>query len=219
MSLMTAGAAAWRRGGAAPNPWPTVAIDLGFNGSNGGTSFPDASGRTWAPSGNAQTSTAEFVEGNASLLLDGSGDYLSTPSTADIQMQGDFRIECYVRPANVTRNMNIANKRSTGGSSQSEFSFHINASGLLRFIAWTAPNISVVDLTSPNPLAINQWEHVAVEKIGTQWSLIVGGATVAQDAQTEAPGVNNEAFYIGRDSNFTSRDFDGFIDHFRFLRP
>lgn len=214
--MMTAGAAAWIGSGGAPNPWPTVVIDLGFNGSDGGTSFPDASGRSWTRFGNAQTSTAEFVEGNASLLLDGSGDYLTTPSTTDIQAQGDFRIECWVRPANVSRIMLIASKRPSSGNS--EFSFYLNAAGEPGVIAWGNAGV-VVQVFAPDPLPMGEWEHVAVEKLGTQWSVIVGGITVASDTQASAPSNNNQPLFIGRDPIFTTRDFQGFIDHFRFLRP
>ena len=54
---------------------------LHMNGTNGSTSFPDDSpmNHTVTAVGNAQVSTSQKVFGTGSLLLDGSGDYLTVP--------------------------------------------------------------------------------------------------------------------------------------------
>lgn len=51
---------------------------LNFEGNNGGVNMDDAFGNTWTPSGNAQLTTAQFKFGTASLLLDGTGDFVQS---------------------------------------------------------------------------------------------------------------------------------------------
>lgn len=79
----------------------TVAL-LHFDGSDGATSFPDTnaggSAHTWTASGNAQIDTAQSKFGGASLLLDGTGDYISTPDSADFEFgSGEFTLDGWMR--------------------------------------------------------------------------------------------------------------------------
>jgi hypothetical protein len=79
----------------------TVAL-LHFDGSDGSTTFTDVnaggSAHTWTASGNAQIDTAQSKFGGASLLLDGTGDYISTPDHADFDLgAGEFTIDMWVR--------------------------------------------------------------------------------------------------------------------------
>lgn len=192
-----------------------IVSELLFNGANGGTSFPDSSSRTWTRGGNAQTSTAQFVEGTASLLLDGSGDYLQTASGAELQNQGDWRIECAVRPATVASLRCICAKRPSTGNP--EYNFAINGTGKLFFQVWDNLNNVIVQLTGSTSLVVNAWADVAVERLGNTYRVLVNGAQ--EDAATVAggfTGTNN--LIIGRDAFTSARDFNGYIDRFRFLR-
>lgn len=51
---------------------------LNFEGADGSTTMLDDFGNTWTASGNAQLDTAVKKFGSSSLLLDGTGDYIST---------------------------------------------------------------------------------------------------------------------------------------------
>jgi hypothetical protein len=78
----------------------SVSLLLPFNGTNGGTTFTDASSnaQTITGVGNAQTSTAQSKWGGSSLLLDETGDYLTVPNTSIMALgTGDFSIQCWVR--------------------------------------------------------------------------------------------------------------------------
>lgn len=75
-----------------------------MQGTNGGTTFTDASpiGRTLTRFGNAQTSTAQFIYGDSSAYFDGSGDYVQVGAgnDADLDVSGasDFTVEYWFRP-------------------------------------------------------------------------------------------------------------------------
>lgn len=65
--------------------YPDIALLLRANGSDGSTTFTDASmtPKTVTPSGNVQLDTAQSAYGGASILFDGSGDYLTAGLAAD----------------------------------------------------------------------------------------------------------------------------------------
>ena len=55
-----------------------------FNGADAATTFPDFTGRhTWSANGNAQLDTAQKKYGASALLLDGTGDFISSPDSPD----------------------------------------------------------------------------------------------------------------------------------------
>lgn len=86
-----------------PNFANVVAL-LHMDGADASTSFPDNSivASTWTANGNAQVDTAQSKFGGASLLVDGSGDYLSTgapttPPQRPFDFTGQFCIEGHFR--------------------------------------------------------------------------------------------------------------------------
>lgn len=73
---------------------------LHCNGTDTSTSFPDSgnTGHTVTANGNAQVDTSFKQFGTGSLLLDGTGDYLSIPDSEDWNMgDGTFTIDFWVR--------------------------------------------------------------------------------------------------------------------------
>lgn len=193
--------------------------ELLMNGANAGTSFPDTTGpRVWTRNGNAQTSTAQFVEGTASCLLDGTGDFLSAPSETDFQNQGDWRIECAIRAAAIGTLRCISSKRAVSGSAQ-EWAFYLDTTGKLRFLTWDNTGATlVVDFSGTTVLAATTWYDVAIERYGSTYRLELGGATEATATQSATPIASNAGVCIGRDGNNSTRDFNGYIDRWRFLR-
>lgn len=76
-----------------------------FNGTNGSTAFTDNSKNktTFTVNGNSQISTVQSKFGGASAYLDGTGDYLSSPSVSDFAFgTGNFTIECWIYSSDVS---------------------------------------------------------------------------------------------------------------------
>jgi len=77
-------------------------ILLHMDGTNGSTSFPDATGaHTVTAYGNAAVSTAQSQFSGASLLVDGGtpGDYLEVPNSSDWELGSNpFTVECWIHP-------------------------------------------------------------------------------------------------------------------------
>ena len=64
--------------------YPQTSLLMHFNGTNGSTTMTDNSKNNFAVTavGNAQLSTAQSKFGGSSLLLDGTGDYLTFASNS-----------------------------------------------------------------------------------------------------------------------------------------
>lgn len=77
--------------------WASVVMYLPLDGLNNSVEIGEIKGHTPTVNGNAKISTAQSKFGGSSLLLDGTGDYLSFATSADWDFAaGDFTIECWV---------------------------------------------------------------------------------------------------------------------------
>lgn len=166
---------------------------LHLDGIDGSTTITDESGKTWTAVGNAQIDTAQNVFGGASLLLDGSGDYISTPDHDDWQLDGgsnsnewtiDFRVRFNVDP-------------DTGISAF--FQQYVNTSNfwILCFnnnqLFWQirSGGTNIVSLPFAwNPAAAT-WYHVALVKQGTTgYKCFVDGTQIGS-TQTDTDVIPN----------------------------
>ena len=82
-----------------PDPYfSSVVALLHMDGADTSSTFTDVKGHTFTPAGNAQIDTAQSKFGGASGLFDGSGDYITTPDSADWDFgTGDFTVEFFIR--------------------------------------------------------------------------------------------------------------------------
>jgi hypothetical protein len=93
-----------------------------FNGADGGASFPDtgSAGSVWTrSSSNVTTSTGTVKEGDASLLITNSADFLSTPYTSANRIGNtgeDFFIGGWFRPNTNNINQEIVGVEGSPGT-------------------------------------------------------------------------------------------------------
>jgi hypothetical protein len=128
---MIAGLTRYRTGGD-PNFGSVVAL-LHFDGTNGSTTFTDQKGNTWTAVSGAKISTAQSKFGGASLLLNGSSDYATVPNFAGLDFgSGNFTIEGWVRPANVTSNQVIIANWYGTNPNNCAFIFYITTAGQIQ---------------------------------------------------------------------------------------
>jgi hypothetical protein len=210
---------AGRRSSATQNLWEKTMLFLPFDGADAAVTTPDQSslGRVATFNGNAQLDTADFKSGTASLLLDGTGDYLTFANTIDHSVSGsstDLTIEAWIKISATGRTSTITGKRSGSGAQE-----HTMAVGVGNQINFNAFNTSaVVTLTGTTVMTTGVWYHAAASRVGTTWYLHLNGILEASGVQSGAPSTNTSAFAVGRDAFNTSRDFQGWIDSVRFTR-
>lgn len=192
---------------------------LHFDGADGSTTFTDQKGKVWTSGGNAQIDTAQFQFGTASLLLDGTGDIITSPNSSDWEPGiGDFTVECWVRHAAIA-NQTYFTHFSNGGGNGGLF-VGTNASGQLKV---SRAGIADIIAGSGTAVPVGAWAHVAFCRgAGTLRTFLNG---VVQDSVANASNIadsgtnlgNIGGFYTGAGGTGTvSSPMNGWMDEFRF---
>ncbi len=143
---------------------------LHMDGSNGSTSFPDSSPSpvSVTATGDAKTSTAQSKFGASSLILDGTGDYLTTAvSSAFALGTGDFTVEGWFRPS-TTPYGNLIDFRSSSQTANPVL-YILNGATVGYYTA------SANRITSTTVLAANTWYHVALVRASGTTRLYING--------------------------------------------
>lgn len=186
--------------------WSSTKLLLPFNGTDGATSTTDSStsAHTITFSGNAQLDTAQSKWGTASLLLDGSGDYVTAAASTDFEFgSDDFTIECWMRWANTNANMGIfttADNKFYLTIDNNRLYFRVNESENVILQSWTRSS--------------GQWYHLALARDGTTTRVFVDGQVIGSGTSAN-PSHTNSALQIGKDSFETNYNMNGWIDDFR----
>jgi len=194
---------------------------LHFDGANGSTTFTDESGKTWTASGNAQISTAQSVFGGASGQFDGTGDYITTPDSADWQLDSgsnanewtiDFRIRFNGDPGTAAvgfmQQYVDANNRC-----------NIRLDGNALYFAVRSGGTIIVNVSNAWNPATATWYHLAIVKQGTTgYKMFVDGSQIGT-TQTDTDVIPSwtGTFQVGRYSSDGSTHgyLNGWIDELR----
>lgn len=183
---------------------------------------------TVTANGNAQLDTAQKKFGTASLLLDGTGDYLSIPDSADWFFGGgDFTIECWVRFSSFPSGVNVASIWSQADSTESYASntlahaFQFADSGTdVAYDLYSGGGAGYALLKTNLSLSTGTWYHFACVKNAGTMKIYIGGSDISAgvngDIDRSVYDYDNP-FLIGAAlvSSSVSRFLDGWIDEFR----
>lgn len=186
-----------------------VIAQLRMEGTNGGTTFVEDTGKTVTRVGTPTTSTAQTKYGSSSAVFNGTTDYLSLPAAAsNAYGTGDFTMECWCYQ---TARASIAMLFSQGSNAgNTGIACYINASGTIVVGSHTAQYIN-----STSTLPLNTWNHVAVVRVGTVLSLYLNGLLVG----TAPNSINftDQQLYVGQSGELIYY-FTGYIDDVRMTK-
>lgn len=203
-------------GGGVGNDYYTKSL-LHFDGADAATTFLDqgagGASHAWTASGNAQLDTAQSKFGGASLLCDGTGDFISTPSHADFLFaSGDYTIDCWIRPNSVATNQGVINKINAGGYSPWEIYI---ATGTIRLYASSSGSSwDILNALNFGTVSTGTWYHVAMVRSGNNYLAFLDGALNNSATSSLTPLSDSSSILIGRHS--AGVDFNGWIDEVRF---
>lgn len=196
-----------------PVPDVNVVSLLHFDGANAGTTFTDESGKTWTPTGNAQTSTAQKKFGTTSGLFDGTGDYLTTPNNAAFNFgSADFTIDFWAY-LNATSSY-LLNKGGLQTSSQ--FGWEVYFFNGIPNFAWSTTGANRVGPVTAGILGTGAWGHIAVVNSSGNLTVYLNGVAGTPSA---IGTIFNDglSLYLGnnvRDPAFLTQ-YNGYIDELR----
>ena len=221
----------WRITPAQPVPNdPNFAFNsllLHGNGANNSTTITDSSGspKTVTRFSDARISTAQSKFGGASIVFEGTEDYLTAANDASLNFDsGDFTIECWLYLAGL-QTPNIDSQRvgsiaayGVNAVTNSGYSFGFNTTASLLFFGRPGIGISAIATFAP---ALSTWYHVAYTRAGSTNRLFVDGQSLTLTTNTFTPAtsstgtlrIGTERFYSGY-----NHDLTGYIDDFRITK-
>lgn len=198
--------------------WAQVVTLLHLNGADASTTFTDECGKAWSSSGNAQLDTAKFKFPSAALLLDGSGDFISTPDHADWSFgSGDFTVEAFIRfNALVAGSAVFAGHYNITGNQREWLFWHDITNGLLSFTYSVDGSADPAIQHAWSPV-VDTWYHVAVSRVGNTMYLFVDGALIGSSAFNFALFASSATLSVGH-ANTSANALNGLIDEFRITK-
>lgn len=201
-------------GAAAPAGDPhfaSVTLLLLGNGTNGSTTIVDSSSyaHTITLAGDTQISTSSPKFGSGALLLDGTGDWLTTPSHASFEMIEDFTVDFWIKTTKTGLYCPISGN-------------HFNPWVLLV----NHPNSGSITFFNPNTdrsisadTGINDgaWNHFAMTRDSSdQLRFYLNGVCLDNGSglftSYAATVGQSNGVMVGTQSNLTSRTVDGGLD-------
>lgn len=159
--------------------------------------------------GTARIDTTTKKFGTGSMYFNGTSDYIKLPASSDFSFgTGDFTVEAWVYPTNITQRGVIAGNRN--GIGANEWLFQYYSSKI--YFGTGATDL----LISPITLVSNTWYHVAVVRSGTTLSLFENGVrTISTTNSTDFSSV----YVLGIGSLNNGQYFHtGYIDDLRITK-
>jgi hypothetical protein len=163
--------------------------------------------------GNAQISTSVKKYGTGSMSFDGTGDWLYSPYTPNLDLgAGNFTVECWAY-INATATQALFSINGSNSFSQLQVATSTNDWYLLI----STSNNLWVNTTTGGSYSANTWYHVAVVRNGSTFTLYVNGTSVLTQSTSSALYAYGGATRVGQNSD-NSLNFNGYIDDFRITK-
>ena len=170
--------------------------------------------------GNAQIDTAQSKFGGSSLLLDGTGDEVTTPDkfVFDPQANEPFTIHGWIRPTAIGAIQTMIAHFEESGNQRS-WSFRLEADGTI-ILYYSTDGTALSSVKSVGTVSAVVFTHVAVTRdaAGTIRLFINGVLDANTGTETGAFFNSTAPLRIGRQSTTFSGYFAGHIDELEYVR-
>lgn len=193
-----------------PSNKPLTAVQnsvLLLNGASAGI-YDSSEMNNFETVGDAKLSTQVVKYGNTSMYFDGTGDNVTARNTIPIG-SGNFTVEFWVYPlSNSNTSFPGMFDCRNAGSDTNGFGLYYN--GGSTFVL----RIGGDNFASSQTVALNQWSHVALCRVGTTMTCYING--ISRISTTSSADFNRTVHYVG--STFDNYGLQGYIQDVRITR-
>lgn len=203
---------------------------LHMDGTNGSTVVTDSSltSKTATLYGNASISTSVKQYGTGSLALDGTGDYLTFPSSTDFDLGSYYTIEAWVYPTSSSLSGAVVHR----GQYQATGNLWPNLTASIRgldtvmrfyFYATQFSDEQRIDVAASS-FPVDTWTHVAMVRNGTGGAVYVDGTLAGSLSGLSSTSANSLPLHIGTwafkvgETDTYSGYWSGYIDDVRITK-
>jgi hypothetical protein len=151
--------------------------------------------------------TTNLVQPSGSALLNGTTQYLTSPTNAAFIFAGNFTVEGWYYPTNVTGSHSLF---CLGPDPANRYVFALNGTS----VSSNLYGFGSTTYTSTVP--INTWTHIAVVRIGTTVKVYING-TASVTTDTQAGTIGNGTLNIGADAA-NGALFAGYVSNMRVVK-
>ena len=192
-----------------------------FDGADGATTYTAESGQTVTFNGDAQLDTAVKHFGTASLMLDGTGDYVTVPGGSDWDFaDGDFTLDFRARFNDVTTAVQSVWTHGSNGQNYAILKWLGAATNTWEFSLYTG-NVLQLRVTAADTLANDTFYHVALVRNGNVWSIYRDGVSKGSTTQAQTyPAYSGVMSFGMEDPGITGspNPMAGFLDEIRVVK-
>lgn len=177
----------------------------------------DVRGHTVTLNGNVARSATQSKFGGYSATFDGTGDYLTIPSSTDWDFgSGDFTIEFWTYLNSNASGWFIV-RRDTS-TPWSPFGLLLST-GKLRALYTSGTASYDVDITGTATITTGAWHHIALVRRGSAFQTYIDGVADASGTSSTTMRTLNEQLVIGAaDATGSSPNLNGYIDDLRITK-
>lgn len=197
----------------------SVSLLCHFDGADGSTTFTDSSSNSLSLTavGDAQLDTAQFKYGTASLLLDGTGDRVTLPNNAVLNLQADFTIEFWIRLNTSTSAGTILALGDDGTAGEQAQLVYWNGTQISFYASsGAAANNIANNVTIGTPSNLT-WHYVRVSRIDDVYFLSMDGVLRPTFTSSLTPN-NGTSHAIGNDPATLSTPLACHLDELRITK-
>jgi hypothetical protein len=164
--------------------------------------------------GNAAVSTSVKKYGAASMVFDGTGDYLKTVDNPSLDMgSGNFTIEGWVYITSSGASQTFIAK-GTGADNQASYHIVFNGTNWLYYLSGNGSTWSIASGVVMGAGSVNNWQHLALVRNGSTFTPYVNGTAGTTTTSSTALFDSNKPFTVGADDAATQL-LTGYIDDLR----
>lgn len=194
----------------------TTKLLLHGEGADASVVITDATGsHTVTPATNCQIDTTTYILGSASIQFDGVGDYLSIPNSTDFDcfatITDDWTIDFYAYHSSIVGTQVYFSNDTPAVTAHMQLQM---AGEDLNFEVVDSGGNSVVSITTATDcIDADEWQHIAIVKVGPNVGLYLNGVQVGFATMTSVTTFDG-ALYMG-DEILAGNYLAAHIDEFR----